>query len=60
MIEEQKRKEELENMRRERRKMIRDQDIPESQLCVVCRSNPREVKRQLFTKHNVFIVFFLR
>lgn len=43
MIEEQKRKEELENKRRERRKRIRDQDIPENQLCVVCRSNPREV-----------------
>lgn len=45
MIEEQKRKEELENSRRERRKQIRDQDIPENQLCVVCRSNPKEVNR---------------
>lgn len=47
MIEEQKRKEELENIRRERRKQIRDQDIPENQLCVVCRSNPREVNHGL-------------
>lgn len=43
MIEEQKRKEELEIRRRERRKQIRDEDIPESQLCVVCRTSPREV-----------------
>lgn len=30
-------------MRKERRKRIRDEEVPENQQCVVCRRNPREV-----------------
>lgn len=55
-LEEQKRKEELEINRRERRKKIRDQDIPENQLCVVCRTNPREV---FFTCTNILCSYQL-
>lgn len=61
MIEAQKRKEELEIQRKERRKRNRDQEIPENQLCVVCRSNPREVAEKL-KKSNWFLflyIFFL-
>lgn len=42
-IENEKRKKELELSRRERRKRVRDDDLTESQRCVVCRANPREV-----------------
>ena len=41
--EDSKIKKELEKSRIERRRRVRDDDLPESQLCVVCRSNPREV-----------------
>ncbi|XP_014217084.1 mitochondrial E3 ubiquitin protein ligase 1 [Copidosoma floridanum] len=33
----------LEATRKERRQKVRDKDLPEDQLCVVCRSNPREI-----------------
>lgn len=42
-IEETTLKKRLEETRRERRKKMRDIDLPESQLCVVCRQNPREI-----------------
>lgn len=42
-IEEQKLREQIAISRRERRKHMRDDEIPENQLCVVCRTNPREV-----------------
>lgn len=29
--------------RKERRQKVRDNDLPENFLCVVCRSNPREI-----------------
>lgn len=42
-VEQEKRKTELANLRRERRRHIRDEEIPENQLCVVCKTNAREV-----------------
>ncbi|CAH1969217.1 unnamed protein product [Acanthoscelides obtectus] len=43
-LEEQiKRKKQLEESRRERRRIMRDEDVPENQLCVVCKTNPKEV-----------------
>lgn len=57
MIEKQRRKEELESTRRERRKQIRDEDVPENQLCVVCRTSPREVRTSTQFFSTVFIVF---
>nr|CAI5825075.1 unnamed protein product [Callosobruchus analis] len=38
-----KRKKHLEESRRERRRRMRDEDVPENQLCVVCKSNPKEI-----------------
>ncbi|KAG5880539.1 hypothetical protein JTB14_026772 [Gonioctena quinquepunctata] len=38
-----KRKSMLEDSRRERRRRMRDEDLPEEQICVVCRSNPKEI-----------------
>lgn len=49
-LEEEKRKEEIANLRRERRKHIRDEEIPENQLCVVCKTSPREVSIYLNKK----------
>lgn len=33
----------LEESRKERRQKVRDKNVPEDQLCVVCRTNPREI-----------------
>lgn len=33
----------LEESRKERRQRVRDKDLREDQLCVVCRTNPREI-----------------
>ncbi|KAJ8680038.1 hypothetical protein QAD02_015825 [Eretmocerus hayati] len=33
----------LEETRKERRQRVRDKDLPDEQLCVVCRTNPREI-----------------
>lgn len=49
-----KRKRQLEESRRERRARMRDEDVPEAQLCVVCRSNPKEVHINVFL-FNTFI-----
>lgn len=43
MEEAAKRKILLEESRRERRRRMRDNDLPENQLCVVCKANPKEV-----------------
>lgn len=42
-IEDEKRKQQLEFNRRDRRSRVRDEDLPENQICVVCKVNPREV-----------------
>lgn len=42
-VEEERKKKKLEVTRKERRKRVRDDNLPESQLCVVCRVNPIEV-----------------
>lgn len=42
-IEEENLRKELEKTRKERRRQMRDNDLPENQLCVVCRQNPREI-----------------
>lgn len=36
-------KKSLEESRKERRQLVREKDLPENQLCVVCRTNPREI-----------------
>nr|CAD7197834.1 unnamed protein product [Timema douglasi] len=36
-------KRQLEQTRKERRRRVRETDLPEYQLCVVCRQNPREM-----------------
>lgn len=41
--EEAKRKQQLEKARRERRRILRENNLPENQLCVVCKENPKEV-----------------
>lgn len=41
--EEAKRKLQLEKARRERRRILRENNLPENQLCVVCKENPKEV-----------------
>lgn len=33
----------LEETRKERRQMVREKDLRDEQLCVVCRTNPREI-----------------
>ena len=33
----------LEESRKERRQRVRDKDLREDQICVVCRTNPREI-----------------
>ncbi|CAH0554453.1 unnamed protein product [Brassicogethes aeneus] len=43
LIEDAKRKEKIEESRRLRRRQMRDNNLPESQLCVVCKSNPIEI-----------------
>jgi E3 ubiquitin-protein ligase MUL1 len=43
LIEESKRKQMLDESRRKRRRQMRDQNLPENQICVVCKSNPIEV-----------------
>ncbi|XP_022909989.1 mitochondrial E3 ubiquitin protein ligase 1-like [Onthophagus taurus] len=42
-LEEMRRREELQRSRKERRKRVRDEDLPENQICVVCKVNPREI-----------------
>jgi len=42
-LEDNKIRKELERNRIERRRRVRDDQLPDSQLCVVCKSNPREV-----------------
>lgn len=42
-LEQEKQKRHLEETRKERRRRVRDHDLPENQLCVVCKQNPREV-----------------
>ncbi|KRT83128.1 hypothetical protein AMK59_4273 [Oryctes borbonicus] len=42
-IEDERRKEQLEVNRRDRRSRVRDEDLPENQICVVCKVNPREI-----------------
>lgn len=39
----EKQRMQLELSRRERRRRIRDEDLDENQLCVVCKTNPKEV-----------------
>lgn len=41
--EEVRKKIQLEESRRERRRIMRENDLPENQLCVVCKENPKEV-----------------
>ncbi|KAJ8977539.1 hypothetical protein NQ317_010059 [Molorchus minor] len=41
--EEDRRKLRIEESRRERRRRMRDDDLPENQLCVVCKANPIEI-----------------
>lgn len=43
--EEARRKVQLEESRRERRRIMRENDLPENQLCVVCKENPKEVSK---------------
>lgn len=43
ILEETKRKELLDDLRRKRRRQMRDDNLPSSQICVVCKSNPIEV-----------------
>ncbi|CAH1375065.1 mitochondrial E3 ubiquitin protein ligase 1-like [Tenebrio molitor] len=43
LIEESKRKQMLDESRRKRRRQMRDQNLPENQICVVCKSNPIEI-----------------
>ncbi|KAJ8933929.1 hypothetical protein NQ314_013685 [Rhamnusium bicolor] len=43
MEEEAKRRLQIEESRRERRRRIRDEDLPDNQLCVVCKTNPIEI-----------------
>lgn len=42
-LEDERRKEQLELNRRARRSRVRDEDLPDTQICVVCKINPREV-----------------
>lgn len=42
-LEEENLKRQVEEIRKERRRKTRDVDLPESQVCVVCRQNPREI-----------------
>lgn len=42
-LEDKRRREQLEFNRRDRRSRVRDEDLPENQICVVCKVNPREV-----------------
>lgn len=42
-LEGEKLKKELEKTRKDRRRRMRDEDLPENQVCVVCRQNPREM-----------------
>lgn len=42
-LEAEQRKKELEALRKERRRLVRDEELPENQLCVVCKANPIEV-----------------
>lgn len=42
-LDDEKRKRDLETTRRERRRRVRDNNLTEGQLCVVCRANPREI-----------------
>lgn len=51
MLEESKRKQQLEESRRKRRRQMRDENLPENQICVVCKNNPIEVNLQ-----NLFIL----
>lgn len=54
IIEEEKRKKEIEKTRRERRRRMRDEQVPENQLCIVCKTNPLEVKNLNFIKIKMF------
>lgn len=36
-------KRKLEATRKERRRRVRDTNVPESQACVICNANPREI-----------------
>lgn len=42
-LEEASRKREIEKTRSQRRKKMRDDQVPENQLCIVCKTNPLEV-----------------
>lgn len=44
LAEETRKKIQLEESRRERRRIMRENDLPENQVCVVCKENPKEVK----------------
>lgn len=57
--EEVKRKKNLEESRRERRRHLRENDLPENQLCVVCKENPKEVKMFLLFIIGIFLKQFL-
>lgn len=43
LVEDQQRKKQIEESRRNRRRQMREENVPESQLCVVCKTNPIEV-----------------
>lgn len=54
-VEEEERRIQIAISRKERREKFKNEDIPENQLCVVCKSNPREVSSE---QHN-YIYFSL-
>ncbi|XP_019868962.2 mitochondrial E3 ubiquitin protein ligase 1 [Aethina tumida] len=43
LVEDQQRKKQIEESRRNRRRQMREENVPESQLCVVCKTNPIEI-----------------
>lgn len=53
--EEGRRKLQLEESRRERRRIMRENDLPENHLCVVCKENPKEV-----SNFQLKIIYFLQ
>lgn len=55
MLQETRRRQQREESRRRRRRELRDQNLPESQICVVCKTNPIEVK---FRKNKIQIKKF--
>lgn len=51
-LEAEQRKRELEAFRKERRRLVRDEELPENQLCVVCKANPIEVYLDKYLYHS--------